>query len=66
MKLRTAKIWSLRNLIDTAQTIQGNFDGRWVPARPLGLTGRFLIYRLKCAWLAFVGKCDLVRWPEGQ
>lgn len=31
-----------------------------------GFQGWFLKERLRHAWLAFTGKCDLVRWPEGQ
>lgn len=41
-------------------------DGKWVPARPLGYMGLQLKERLRCAWLAFTGKCDLVEWPGGQ
>lgn len=39
-------------------------NGKWVPARPLGYYS--LGFRLKCAWLAFTGRCDLIQWPEGQ
>lgn len=34
---------------------------------PMTATGGFgLLWRLRCAWLAFAGKCDLVKWPEWQ
>ena len=38
--------------------------GKWVPARPVGWA--YFMTRLRCAWLAFKGECDLVRWPGGQ
>jgi len=42
--------------------VSDEIKGVWVPARPLGYYS--LKNRIKCAWLAFTGKCDLVRWPE--
>lgn len=32
----------------------------WKLARPYGLTG--LGHRLKCAWLVFTGKADVLMW----
>lgn len=44
-------------------------NGKWVLARPerfdCGIIFN-LVDRLQCAWLAFSGKADLFRWPEGQ
>lgn len=37
-------------------------DGRWVMARPLGLTG--IRYRLRLAWDVFTGKADALYWTE--
>lgn len=45
---------------------QASIGQKWVPARPLGLQGRQLRWRLKCAYWAFIGKYDLLKWPEGQ
>lgn len=37
-------------------------SGDWVPARPMGLHGLHLVWRLRFAWLVFVGRYDVVRW----
>lgn len=34
----------------------------WRNARPLGYSG--FIYRLKCAWLVFMEKADIVIWND--
>lgn len=39
-------------------------NGKWVPARPLGLSSLF--YWFRCAWLVFIGQADALVWPEGQ
>lgn len=39
-------------------------NGKWVPARPLGLYS--IKNRIRLAWLVFTGKCDVLKWPEGQ
>lgn len=56
-------IHSLASLINSADTAT-EINGQWVAARPIGYYS--LRHRLHCAWLAFTGKCDLVRWPGGQ
>jgi len=61
-------VWTLRSLFESANSVQrGSIvqDGFYVPARPQVNIGG-LRWRLKCSWLAFTGRCDLVRWPEGQ
>jgi len=45
-------------------SITKEIDGDWVPVRPLGYNSIF--NRVTCAWLAFSGKCDLVKWPGNQ
>lgn len=40
-------------------------DGRWVPARSMGYPGLCLFHRLRCAWLVFTGRADVLLW-EGQ
>lgn len=59
-------VYTLRQLRSdwVIQTTVGLPDGSWVPARPLGFSS--LRRRLVCAWLAFTGQCDLVRWPGNQ
>lgn len=39
-------------------------DGRnvWVAGRPLSLGGFALRKRLRCAWLVFTGRADVVKW----
>jgi len=37
-------------------------DGRWVAARPEGWGGPCLRLRLKCAWLVFTGRADVLQW----
>lgn len=39
-------------------------DGSWVPARPLGFFS--IWHRIRCAWLVFTGKGDVLIWPRGQ
>jgi hypothetical protein len=40
------------------------YDGMWIPARPLGLYS--IVNRFKLAWLVFTGKADVLVWPGGQ
>lgn len=39
-------------------------DGRWVAARPESWAGLRLRFRLKCAWLVFTGRADVLQWTE--
>lgn len=34
-------------------------------ARPVGFQGINLKHRIKCAWMVFTGKADVLKW-EGQ
>ncbi|PUB80894.1 MAG: hypothetical protein DBP02_19820 [gamma proteobacterium symbiont of Ctena orbiculata] len=54
------------NLLDLngPHNSMAEINGKWVPARPLGFFS--IWHRFECAWLAFTGQVDLVRWPEGQ
>ena len=59
-------IYSLRELVES-QNNQANINGKWVPARPLMLSGfDGFTERVKAAWLVLQGKADAVIWPEGQ
>jgi len=61
-------VWTLNSLwtsVHTTQRASTRDHGRYVPARPWANIGG-LRHRCRCAWLAFTGRCDLVRWPEGQ
>lgn len=51
----------------TAQEIKAwNMDQQdgdfWIPARPLGLQGLFLMRRLRLAWDVFLGRKDVLNW----
>ena len=37
-------------------------DGRWVMCRPEGWGGFSFRHRLRCAWLVFTGRADVLRW----
>jgi len=61
-------LWTLPSLFAQARTVATESQvkpGAWIPCRPHASIESFR-FRLRCAWLAFSGKCDLVRWPEGQ
>lgn len=40
--------------------VQTVCDGKWVPARPIGLSG--LRHRLKMALKVFTGRADVLTW----
>lgn len=39
-------------------------NNKWVLARPIGMCS--IWRRFYLAWLVFTGKCDVLRWSEGQ
>jgi len=59
-------VWTLKSLLHSVHSAQAQINNKWVPARPLGLLGLELRIRLKAAWVVFLGKADVVVWPEGQ
>lgn len=46
------------------ETTTERLDGRWVPARPMGLIGLCLLMRLRLAWGVFTGRYDAMDWEE--
>jgi len=60
-------VWTIPSLIRSANERQmaPRGDSNYVPARPQANAGS-LRYRIRCAYLAFTGRCDLVRWPADQ
>lgn len=53
------------NIITAYQLKHWNVDadvgrGAWTPARPIGRTG--IRRRIKCAWMVFTGKADVLVW----
>ena len=53
-------MYGIHNLLDS----QACIDGKWVPARPIGLS--YFSNRIKLAWMVFTGKADALIWPIGQ
>lgn len=56
-------IWLLMELLEHSKDVQGEINGKWVPARPV--SGPFRL-RLRAAWEVLVGRADAFKWPEGQ
>lgn len=64
--MNTPTIYTPEQIIANAGTCStGMPDGRWVEARSLGWQGLCLRKRLRCAWLVFTGRADVLKW-EGQ
>lgn len=57
------KLENLIKMVNGPERSDACINGKWVPARPLGLFS--LRSRLKAAWLVFTGRADAVEW-EGQ
>ncbi len=62
--MKAPNVWTLESLSRSVSSVFAEVDGKWIPARPLGLDT--ISNRLRCAWLAFCGKADLLIWPGGQ
>ncbi len=59
-------IYSPQTVAGIARSVSRQLDdGRWVPCRPEGWLGYCLPTRLRCAWLVFTGRADVLVW-EGQ
>jgi hypothetical protein len=64
--MNTPTIYTPESLKRTTENVScGLPDGRWVAARPAGWSGLCLRKRLRCAWMVFIGRADVLRW-EGQ
>lgn len=57
-------LYTIESLYATTKDSQTEINGKWVPARPLGLFS--LTNRIRLAWSVFTGKNDVLSWPEGQ
>ena len=53
-------MYAIHNLLDCQVCIKD----KWVPCRPIGLSG--IVNRFKLAWMVFTGKADALIWPLGQ
>jgi len=61
---KAPEIYSVEEIMKYANNDLTCIDGKWVPARPLGYYS--LKWRLKCMWMVFTGKADVIIWPGGQ
>jgi len=60
-------MWTLWGLINHAKSTTANINGKWVPARPIPLTGVYgLRVRVRAALAVLRGKAEAFTWPEGQ
>lgn len=60
-------MWYLKSLYDHCNSVSTEINGKWVPARPLVLTGMAGWFsRLRDAWMVFTGKADAFIWPCEQ
>lgn len=59
-------MWTLKRLIDHCNQVRGEFNGKWVPARPINWKHRKLRERIKESMAVFSGKAEAFTWPEGQ
>jgi hypothetical protein len=62
--MKNPNLVSVYQLLPDKYNCEVNLNGRWVPARPIGLS--YLSNRFKLAWMVFTGKADALIWPEGQ
>ena len=61
---KAPSIYKLNDLIQHVKETESLINGKWVPTRSLGLNT--LRSRIRCAWIVFKGKGDVVIWPENQ
>jgi hypothetical protein len=60
-------MWELRDLMEHANSVQAQINGKWVPARPHSAYGLYgLRRRLRAAWAILRGRAEAFTWPEGQ
>jgi len=62
--MKNPSVYSLRHIVDKHNDSQTEINGKWVPARPIGLYS--LRERFRIAFMVFTGKADALTWPEGQ
>lgn len=63
--MNTPTIYNADYLIRTGNESQREVsEGRWVASRPFGFYGLCIKHRLKCAWLVFTGKADVLTWTK--
>ena len=58
-------IWKLEQL-QARNREQARINNKWVPVRPINYKYRSLREKIKESYMVFIGKADLLIWPEGQ
>ncbi len=53
-------MYTIEDLVRTANECQARIDGRYVPARPIPFGS--WIHRINDAWAVMTGKADAVKW----
>lgn len=56
-------MWTLKGLIESANSVSTEINCEWYPARPLRLG---FISRLKDAWEVLCDRADAFTWTMGQ
>ena len=59
-------MWTLENINKHQNENLGEFNGKWVPARPINYKHRTFKEKFAEAMAVFTGKADCFIWPEGQ
>lgn len=60
-------LYSLKELIEHANSVEVEINGKWVPARPERATGLLgLRFKLRAVWAVLTGRADAFTWPSGQ
>ncbi len=62
--MKNPSVRKLENLLKNANETQAEINGKWVPARSVGLYS--LRERIRIAFMVFTGRADALVWPEGQ
>jgi hypothetical protein len=47
---------------DVDEEVEVNGASGWIPARPMSFRALRILYRLKMAWLVFIGRYDVLDW----
>lgn len=60
-------MWTLKRLMESANSVSVEKNGKWVPARPLPYYGWYGVWmRFRDAWEVVRGRAEAFRWPCGQ
>jgi len=52
--------WTCTTLRESWKIVSEEIDGKWYPARPIGLGS--ILNRFQLAWAVFTGKADALFW----